>query len=95
MGALRIRAGVGHGDSLHVRAGVGHGAMGVLWARAGKGHRAMGVLRIRAGDGCRRLTLNPPPTSPSTFSTGTLVFSKWTSHAATQNGSPECKPLRT
>lgn len=32
---------------------------------------------------CQQLTLNPPPTSPRTFSMGTLVFSKWTSQAET------------
>lgn len=31
------------------------------------------------------LTLNPPPTSPITFSIGTFVFSKCTSQAETQN----------
>lgn len=32
----------------------------------------------------QQLTLNPPPTSPRTFSMGTLVFSKWTSQAERQ-----------
>lgn len=44
----------------------------------------------------QQLTLNPPPTSPRTFSMGTLVFSKWTSQAETHD--IEClkyKPLCT
>lgn len=32
---------------------------------------------------CWQLTLSPPPTSPRTFPTGTLVFSKWTSQTET------------
>ena len=49
----------------------------------GRGHPEPGSPRS-VGPGSGQRTLKPPPTSPRTFSTGTLVFSKWTSQAGTR-----------
>lgn len=57
----------------------------------GGGHPEPGSLRS-AGLGSRRRTLKPPPTSPRTFSTGTLVFSKWTSQAGTHWPGAQLRP---